>query len=391
MTKNINDFLRDHENDILTFASRLVSTMSYSCHEKDAIDLARKTMLALGYNQILEDSSGSLIGVLGDGDDTWLFDAHIDTVKVLNPEEWTTYPLSGIIKDKKLYGRGATDNKGNVAAVIYAGYAMKELGLLKGKTIYIAITTMEEMFDGLALCHALNEHHLRPQHCVICEPSHMNIVLGQKGRTVFHIRTNGVSAHGSSPEEGKNAIFMMNSVLERVRRKGKALQSEDEPHGSLTVTGIQSETVSMNSVPRFCDLWLDRRSTAKDTADTIHAELDGFCEGLDASWDVMTLTGMSYANLPVKIQNHFMSWHISEDDPLTGALSATYKVMFQKEPQYREWNMSTSGVATGARLGLPTIGFGCGYEKRSHMTDEYCKTDDIVKAAEFYTRLIAMH
>ena len=99
--------------------------------------------------------------------------------------------------------------KSSIAAAMYAGALAKKQGLASGKTIYVSGTVFEEDCDGENLKHLFKELNLRPNYVVICEPSNNQIALGHKGKAQISIKTRGVSAHGSAPEKGINAIYEM--------------------------------------------------------------------------------------------------------------------------------------------------------------------------------------
>ena len=115
--------------------------------------------------------------------------------------------------------------KSSVAASVYAGALAKKMGFTEGKTIYVSCTVFEEDCDGENLKHLFKELNLRPDYVVICEPSNNTITLGHKGKAQVAIKTKGRSAHGSAPEKGKNAIYEMAEIIERVAQANQLLFS----------------------------------------------------------------------------------------------------------------------------------------------------------------------
>ena len=159
-------------------------------------------MKELGYDEVTVDSMGNVIGRIGEGEKSILFDSHVDTVEVNDEKEWDVPPFSGEIVNGQLHGRGSVDMKSSIAASIYAGAIAKERGLNAGKTVYVSCTVFEEDCDGENLKHLFKELDLRPDYVVICEPSNNKIVLGHKGKLQVSIKTRGISAHGSAPGKG---------------------------------------------------------------------------------------------------------------------------------------------------------------------------------------------
>ncbi len=138
---------------------------------------------------------------------TILFDSHVDTVEVKDEDKWNMPPFSAEIVAGRLHGRGSVDMKSGAAASIYAAAIARKMGFASGKTVYVSCTVFEEDCDGENLKHLFKELHLKPDYVVICEPSNNKITLGHKGKAQISIKTHGVSAHGSAPEKGINAIY----------------------------------------------------------------------------------------------------------------------------------------------------------------------------------------
>ena len=136
------------QNELIEFTQNLVRLKSYSGHEEEIIRFVEKKMIALGYDEVIIDSMGNLLGRIGDGDRSILFDSHVDTVEVKDEYQWNVPPFSGEIIEGRLYGRGAVDMKSSVAASIYAGALAKQQGFISGNTIYVSCTVFEEDCDG---------------------------------------------------------------------------------------------------------------------------------------------------------------------------------------------------------------------------------------------------
>src|SRR5690606_9688557 len=118
---------------------------------EEAVALAvRKEMLAIGYKQAEVDRFGNVIGKVGDGRTKIVFDAHIDTRGIGDRSSWRFDPYAGDMKAGKIYGHGAANNKGGLAAITYAGAIMQELDLAHDCTVYIIGSIQAEECEGLA-------------------------------------------------------------------------------------------------------------------------------------------------------------------------------------------------------------------------------------------------
>jgi len=376
------------QKELIEFTQSLIRIKSYSGQEEEIIKHIEQKMKALGYDEVIIDSMGNLLGRIGNGEKSILFDSHVDTVEVNDEKEWDIPPFSGQIVDGRLHGRGSVDMKSSVAASIYAGAIAKKMGFTTGKTVYVSCTVFEEDCDGENLKHLFKEFHLKPNYVVICEPSNNKITLGHKGKAQVSIKTHGVSAHGSAPEKGLNAIYEMAEIIQRVEKKNLELMKKGTPRGTLVMSRISSVSASLNAVPSECEVYLDRRMIPGETEDEIKQEMDQLIQGKNATWEVGTLHRKSWTGLDIKYEPFHLAWKIDLNHELTQACIAAYKEYFGNEPsEYDFWDFSTNAV-TPVSLGIPTIGFGPGEYKLAHMRNESCEVSQILDACCFYTRVI---
>lgn len=376
------------KEEIIAFTQDLVRIKSYSGQEEQIIRFIEQKMLDLGFDEVRIDSMGNLLGRIGHGARSILFDSHVDTVEVNDEKEWEQPPFGGRIVDGKLYGRGSVDMKSSVAASIYAGVLAKRMGLASDKTVYISSTVFEEDCDGENLKHLFKEFSLRPGFVVICEPSNNQIVLGHKGKLQVSVRTHGVSAHGSAPEKGVNAVYEMAGIIQRVEQANLELMKRDKPRGTLVLSRISSVSASLNAVPSECEIYLDRRIVPGETEQDIRREMDRLIQGKNAAWEIGTLHRRSWTGLEIRYDPFHLAWKIDPDHELTRACRAVCQDIFGSEPrEYDFWDFSTNAV-TPVSLGIPTIGFGPGEYKLAHMRNENCAVEQIVDACRFYTGLI---
>jgi len=379
------DSLRD---DLVAFAQRLVQTQSYSGQEEAIARLIAAQMTALGFAGVTIDSLGSVIGRLGNGPTSILFDSHIDTVTVNDAAEWDVPPFSGALVDGSLWGRGSVDMKSGLAASLYAAVLAHRLGLTAGKSVYVSCTVFEEDCDGENLKHLFQELALRPDFAIVCEPSGNQIALGHKGKAQVTITTQGVSAHGSAPEKGYNAVYEMAEIIQRVEQTNARLTARPAPRGTLVLSRISSVAASLNAVPSECEIYLDRRIAPGETQAAIHAEMDALVAGKRATWQIGRLHRTSWTGQPIEYQPFHLAWQLDPSAPLAQAAAAAYADSFGRAPgEYAFWDFSTNAVTTVA-LGIPTLGFGPGDHKLAHMRNEHCPIDQIIDACRFYTHLI---
>ena len=377
------------QDEVVEFAQELVRIRSLSGQEKDIIQYVAERMRSLGYDEVVVDAMGNVLGRIGSGGKAIMLDSHVDTVAVTDEEKWAVPPFSGSIVDGRLFGRGSADMKSAVAASIYAGAIAKQAGLARGKTVYVSCSVFEEDCDGENLKHLFGELRLRPDYVVICEPSENRIALGHKGKLQASIKTYGISAHGSAPEKGVNAIYEMADIIQRVERTNLELMKRDAPRGTLVMSRISSVSASLNAVPSECEVYLDRRMAPGETEEDVRKEMAQLIQGKNASWEVGTLRRTSWTGMEIAYQPFHAGWRIDVEHELTRACIAAYRAYFGSEPaEYDFWDFSTNAV-TPVGLGIPTIGFGPGNSKMAHMRDESCEVSQIVDACGFYVSLIS--
>jgi putative selenium metabolism hydrolase len=376
------------QEELIQFTQNLVRIRSLSGQEEEIIKFIEQMMRTLGYEEVTIDSMGNLLGKIGDGAKSILFDSHVDTVEVKDADQWDVPPFSGTILDGRLYGRGAVDMKSSVAASIYAGAIARRLGFATDKTIYVSCTVFEEDCDGENLKHLFKELNLKPNYVVICEPSNNQISLGHKGKAQISIKTRGVSAHGSAPEKGKNAIYEMAEIIQRVEQTNLELAKKEGIKGTLVLSRISSTAASLNAVPSECEVYLDRRIAPGETKQAIKQEMEQIIQGKKATWEVGTLHRKSWTGMEINYEPFHEAWKIDLNDELAKVSIAAYHDTFGNEPsEYLFWDFSTNAV-TPVSLGIPTIGFGPGEYKLAHMQNENCVIDQILHACRFYTNLI---
>lgn len=375
-------------SDLIKFVQKSVQTRSYSDEEGNFANLIKTEMEKLGFDQVFIDSTGNVVGKIGNGPKIIHFDSHMDTVEVNDEKDWQQPPFSGNIVDGYLWGRGSVDMKSSLCASIYAAAIARDKGYIDKKTIYVTGTVCEEYCDGENLKHLYEELSLKPDYCIICEPSNNVITLGHKGKAQIRIKTYGVSSHGSAPEKGVNAVYEMAEIISRVDKLNKSLYKEGKPHGTIVLSDISCVSASLNAVPSECSIYLDRRLTFGETLEQVKSEMDELIKDKNASWEVGTLHHTTWKNKKLEYQPMHEPWMIEKDHILAKSLIKAYEDVYKKEPEeFDYWDFGTNAI-TPVAMGIPTIGFGAGEYKLAHMVNERCKVEQIEEACEVYCNLI---
>lgn len=381
------EWSEDYGRELVAFVQEGVRTRSYSDEEGDYAKKIQAKMRELGFDDVYIDPAGNVVGRVGGGPRIIHFDSHMDTVQVNDADAWVSPPFGGELVDGMLYGRGSVDMKSSLSASIFAAALAKRAGLLEGKTVYVTASVCEEYCDGVCLEHFYRDSGIRPDYCIICEPSDNLIALGHTGKVQARIKTHGVSAHGSAPEKGINAVYEMAEIIARVEQLNKRL-GETPGGGTIVLSQISSVSASLNAVPSECEIYLDRRLRMGETIAQVKGELDGLIAGKRASWEPGTLRHTSWAGAELVYEPAHEPWKIDLDAPLTVKCGEAYEAVFGRRPErYDFWDFGTNAVVP-VSMGIPTIGFGAGEYKLAHMRNECCSVEKIQQACRFYTQLI---
>lgn len=367
---------------------KLIQIKSYSGEEKEIVEYIVSKMKEYGYDEAFHDGFGNAVGRVGNGPIKIMFDAHIDTVKVTESENWAHPPFGGEIIDGKLYGRGAVDEKPAMAGFMIAGKILKEIyGDNMPFTLYIVGSALEEDADGYPLYHIIQNENIRPDFVLLGEPTDMQVYRGQRGRMEVKITTIGKSAHGAHNHKGINAIYKMMPIVAEIEKLDKKLKPvKPLGKGSITVSQIISKAPSVCSVSDYCQIHIDRRMTIGENKKTVIKELKAIikkCKS-DAKISIPDVDGTSWKGTQFSQEAYFPTWVYDEKHPLVEAAMRTSKESIGKAKS-SVWSFSTNGVATAGHFGIPTIGFAPGKEELSHSSKEVLVLNDLLKATKFYS------
>ena len=387
MFNHILQTAQQNESKVSQFLRDIIAIKSTSSHEEQVVYRIKEEMEKCNYDEVIIDPMGNILGRIGKGKHIIAMDAHIDTVDVGNPENWTIDPFKGAMKDGIIYGRGACDMKGAMASLVYGGKIIKELGLEDDYTLYIVGSVQEEDCDGLCWQYIINEDKIRPEIVVIAEPTNLGVYRGHRGRMEIEIRTKGISCHGSAPERGDNAVYKMAPIIQDIEKLNERL--EGEPFlgkGTVTIAEIRSTSPSLCAVADSSTIHLDRRLAATDTMESAVKEIQELPSVKNANAEVVVLdyAVSSWRGLTYPTKKYYPTWLLPENHPVLASGVKTFERLFQVKPIVNRWVFSTNGVAVMGMHKIPCIGFGPGNEIYAHMATEQIPVEHLVKASAWY-------
>jgi acetylornithine deacetylase/succinyl-diaminopimelate desuccinylase family protein len=303
-----------------------------------------------------------------------LFDVHQDTVPT---DGMTIAPFAPVVTDGRLYGRGACDVKGSMAALLVAFARLVQERPERSASVLLACTVDEEFTHTGSSRLAEFDHQAAL--AIVAEPTELNLVHCHKGAIRWKIRTRGVACHSAMPEQGENAIYKMGRVLGVLESFAATLRrSTPDPilgPPTLSVGRIEGGQ-SVNVVPDWCELEVDRRLIpGEDGA----ASIQQVSEALTATGvDMSAVTfGDPWVHMPplAPSAGDWLPALVQAVKAATGRIPAITGVPF--------------GTDAGplSEKGTPCIVFGPGAIAQAHTKDEWIELRQVELAAEAYYQI----
>lgn len=304
-----------------------------------------------------------------------LVTGHLDTVPPGNCP-WQHDPFGAEIEDGLIYGRGASDMKGSVAAMLYAIIRMKRKGIVPKQDMLFLGTAGEEMFCQGAL-HFVDKKGMENIGAVLVgEPSNGDLLLAHKGAAWLEVTTYGKTAHGSMPDLGVNAVMSMNAFLTALA--GQSFQAEEHPLLGLPTISVNKIEggVAINVVPDYCSCKIDVRTIPGQTEEDVRilidkamAEAAESCPGFKADYKFL-------CSLP-------SVGCIPNDKIIDCAVKCVDRELVQRGVNY-----FTDASALIGNSQMPLIIYGPGDDKQAHQPDEHLSMAKYFEAIEFYEKFL---
>lgn len=306
-----------------------------------------------------------------------VLNGHLDTVPV--KEDWSHDPFSGEVDSNRIYGRGAADMKGAIAAMIGAAKRIKESkDTIKGSLLLSFVADEERKNSGTM---QFLEKYKDIDYAVVGEPSDLDIVISNRGVLRLEISTFGKAGHASNPSGGINAIYRMNKAIRSLMELAESYGSNNENYTnkpSLSVSLIKGGTAE-NMIPDTCEIIIDRRTVYHENTEEVIEEITERFEEIrrkDSTFDY------SY-----KVTEELGPWKARDDSGLLKMAGRVYQGCFNKKPVLKDLG-ATCETALFAEKGADTLVFGPGSIKQAHARDEYVEISHLTGACEYYYRLI---
>ena len=313
----------------------------------------------------------------------------MDTVPVPDKTKWDHDPFGAEIVDGRMYGRGTSDMKGALSAMLAAAlYYAEDADYDFPGDIYVAGVVHEECFEGVAAREI--SAYVKPDYVIIGEASQLNMKIGQRGRAEIVVETFGVPAHSASPHKGVNAVYKMCKVIEEINKL-------TPPHHDVLGDGIL-ELVDVKSspypgasvVPDYCRATYDRRLLTGETKESVLAPLQELLDSMMKE-DPQLKAKVSYAvgqekcwtGETIEAERFFPGWLFDKNEDWVQNI---YKEMKEigLNPTITNYDFCTNASHYAGEAGIRCVGVGPSLETLAHTINEYIEIDQLNKVMESY-------
>jgi putative selenium metabolism hydrolase len=377
--------------EVIAFTRKLIQTPSISGDEKMVADLCMAEMIKLGYDHVFRDGIGNIIGIIkgaGEGKNI-MFNSHMDHVDPGDLRNWEYAPYDAIVHDGYIHGRAASDDKGGIAAQIYAGAVLKKLARLKGDFIFTAVVQEEPtgMFGIKYLCDVTcKQKGINFDLMISSEATSLNVFIGHRGRMEIEVTTLGRTCHASTPERGINAVYHMIPLIEGVRRIAANLPE----HGflgkaTLALTNITSLPGRLSIVPDICKISLDRRLVPGETMEQAMGPIMDLIRNLSvdpafkAEVGIKKVKETSYTGYTAEVEKYMDPWSIDKNHEYVTAVIQSLKAVGQN-PEIGKWDFATDASYVTGKLNIPSVGYSPMEEQYAHTAFDRVKIENIISA-----------
>jgi succinyl-diaminopimelate desuccinylase len=329
----------------------------------------------------------NVVAWLGEGGAgrTLCLEGHTDVVTEGDPREWRHDPWSAVLEDGRIYGRGAADMKGGLAAALVAAVAVARAGVRLGGRLVVAALADEEAGMTGARRFVQTSIGQSIDAAIICEPEQNELCLEQKGVLWTRVTVHGRMAHGAMPYAGANPLAAaggfvagLPAVERRLGRQAPRSRFLGRPHVTPTRVRAPLGGVPQNNViPSGAELVLDVRlvpglapETALAALATLAAETERRCPGVKLELET--------------IEPPRPATRTARAEPVVQALAWAVRLVTGQRPRFGGVPGSTDGTIFVMERGIPIVTFGPGDRQVPHQVDEHVEVAQLVEAARCY-------
>jgi succinyl-diaminopimelate desuccinylase len=364
--------------DPIDLTRKLLSfnTINPPGNERDCAEYLGRLLEAKGFKVSFYESDEKRTNLIAELDGRGekapiIFTGHMDTVP-LGEAEWQVDPFGGEIVGDKIFGRGASDMKGGLAAMVAAAMSLADESELNAGMTLVLTADEETGCKGAAYLAGLDKVLDKAGALVVAEPTSNNPFIGHKGALGIQAVATGITAHGSMPEEGVNAIYKVADAVIKLRAYDFDVSSHPYLGSPTLNVGTISGGLNLNSVPDRAVVGIDIRTVPGQDNQKAFEGLQSY---LGEDVDLRLL--LSAESVTTDPENEWVLDVFNIMEPLLNK---------RPEPQGATYFTDASALTT-AMGNPPTIILGPGEQTMAHKTDEYCYVSKIETATEAYLQI----
>lgn len=368
--------------EMIELAQALVRVPSVSGDER-AVAACLAERIAGIFDTVRVDALGNVIAEI-EGDrpgPTMLLNGHLDVVDAGEMEApWSARIVDGAkwgSPGDVLWGRGSSDMKGPIAALVAAAASAKRDGFA-GRLVLTAVIE-EEPGQGVGTRQATSTLARKPDLAILAEPTDFEICLGHRGKVELELETRGRTAHSSIPHTGVSALLLMNAFL----NAWPELPMPEHPLAGRCTSAITNIAVSpgrLAVIPDRCRLHFDVRFLPGESHERPVADVRALLERLRAT--------VPHFDYDLRERIVMPSYLMPPDHPAVDTLSAIVESVIGRVPKRQCYTAGTDGTYLWNQFGIPVLGCGPGRLELAHSPIEHIAIAELIKAREVYTRLI---
>lgn len=302
-----------------------------------------------------------------------LFNGHIDVVPC--GCGWSSDPFDPLIKDGKVFGRGAADMKSGVAAMMYAATLLKRNQDKFTGNLTLVFNVDEERIN-LGMLHYI-KNGISADYAIIGEPTSLDVCIAHKGVSRYNLSTKGTAGHAAKTRYPDSAIVKMSKILPALEQYRLSVEEIEHPllgNASMIITTINGGTAP-NIVPQHCDIEIDRRlvpgENQQEIVQKIHQAIAEYNGGEKIEYDLNNYLFIPASDIPA-------------DHELTMTALDTVSKFTQRDAQPQIFEATCEAPFFSVTSNIPTLILGPGGLAQAHIKDEFVEILELNSAAEIY-------
>jgi succinyl-diaminopimelate desuccinylase len=383
--------VKSQRDEIVRLCQEMVRIPSLSGDEGHLAEFILSVMRRLDYDKAWTDRAGNVIGLVkgGQGPKT-LFNGHMDVVDAGNPDDWEHPPFAAEVHDGYIWGRGAADMKGGLAAMIFAAGCFKMWGRQPKGDIIVTAAGMEEV-GGWGSHLMVKESAFGAEHAVVGEPTNLRLLAGHRGRIILKAHIRGQSMHGSNVDYEANPLLSLARFINGIPKLSAGL-AERLSYLTIAPTALAVPPTGANVTPSEVTQTLDVRVGPDVDAGMIVHELN---EQLDQSLgdecsgsvEIARQALRTHTGIELAVDDLVPGYEVPAGHPWAQEAEATLRAVLGHDP-WGELALYTTDACHLGRAGVPTLLFGPGDIAVAHTMRERLPIEQLLEGVVGYMALV---